>query len=486
MNSSSPRRFAILALSLSAMTVWAQTEPFITIQPASQTAVAGSNLALTVAVAGDGPFRYQWLFNGAELSDTVFATVAGTRGVEGYSGDGGAATNARLWRLVGLAFDAAGNLFIADNVDQVVRKVDTSGIISTVAGNRSSGFSGDGGAATNASLYYPSGLAVDQSGNLFIADEFNNRVRRVDANGVITTVAGNGQTGFSGDGGAATNATLYNPTGVAVDSSGHLFIADHLNQRVRQVGGNGIITTSAGNGQSGYAGDGGAATEASLSYPFSLAMDASENLLIVDQGNGRIRRVDTGGTISTLATIAALSEPTGVAADSSGNLFIAETGANRILQTDTTGTVSTFTSSFPVWSVAVAPSGSVFFTDDNCVREASFSGSPTWTIASLSSTNAGDYQVVITSPYGSVTSAVATVSTALPPLNAALNASGLALLTFKGTPGSLYAVQTTDNLSPPVNWQSASTNAADNKGNWSFTDPRTLNSSPRFYRLEAR
>ena len=182
----------------------------------------------------------------------IITTVAGngSNSRYGYSGDGGPAINASLNEPFGVAVDASGNLFIADSGNNVIRKVDPNGIITTVAGNYSTGEShgGDGGAATNASLYNPCGVAVDAAGNLFIADTFNGRIRKVDTNGIITTVAGNGTNGYSGDGGAATNASLYNPDGVAVDATGNLFIADSANGRIRKVDTNGIITTVAGDG----------------------------------------------------------------------------------------------------------------------------------------------------------------------------------------------------------------------------------------------
>ena len=189
-----------------------------------------------------------------------------------------------------MVVDATGNLFIADGFSRV-RKVGTNGIITTVAGNGTNGYSGDGGAATNAELFWPSGVAVDATGNLFIADTYNQRIRKVGTNGIITTVAGNGTNGYSGDGSVATNAELYYPVGVAVYATGNLFIADFWNNRIREVGTNGIITTVAGNGTFGYTGDGSVATNAELYYPRGVAVDATGNLLIADKGNNRIRKV---------------------------------------------------------------------------------------------------------------------------------------------------------------------------------------------------
>jgi sugar lactone lactonase YvrE len=168
-------------------------------------------------------------------------------------------------------------------------------MISTVAGNGMAGFSGDGAVATKAGLWSPASLAIDPSGNLFIADAFNNRVRKVSTNGVITTVAGNGQDGYSGDGGPATAASLSLPYGVVLDKAGNLFIADSNNNRIRRVDADGVITTLAGDGQADYAGDGGPATAARLYFPSGLALDAAGSLFISDSYNQRVRKITNAG-----------------------------------------------------------------------------------------------------------------------------------------------------------------------------------------------
>lgn len=185
-------------------------------------------------------------------------------GTQGFSGDNGPATGAQLNGPWGIAVDPADNLYIADFGNNRVRKV-ASGVITTVAGNGSAGYSGDNGQATSAQLNQPQGVAVDSAGNLYIADFDNNRIRKV-VNGVITTVAGNGAAGFSGDNGPATSAQLFEPYGVSLDATGNLYIADYLNSRVREVA-NGVITTVAGNGTYGFSGDNGRATNAQLSHP---------------------------------------------------------------------------------------------------------------------------------------------------------------------------------------------------------------------------
>ena len=286
-------------------------------------------------------------------------TVAGND-TAGYSGDGGAATSAKLYNPIGVAVDASGNLFIADFYNNRIRKVSTSGVITTVAGNGTSGYSGDGGAATSAELNYPISVAVDGSDNLYIVDYNNTVIRKVATNGTISTVAGNGITGYSGDGGAATSAELNGLIGVAVDGGGNLYIADPGNNRIRKVSTNGIITPVAGNGYNagiggGYSGDGGAATSAALYYPQSVYVDGSGNLYIADAGNNRIRKVSTNGIITTVAgngtsgysgdggtaTSAKLNVPTGVAVDRNGNLYIADTRNNVIRKVATNGIINT-------------------------------------------------------------------------------------------------------------------------------------------------
>jgi subtilase family serine protease/sugar lactone lactonase YvrE len=289
----------------------------------------------------------------------VITTVAGSDRVPGFSGDLGLATSARLANPSGVDVDGAGNLFIADRSNHRVRKVDALGVITTFAGSDNvPGFSGDGGLATSARLANPSDVGVDGAGNVFIADLSNQRVRKVDAAGVITTVAGNGTFGFSGDGGLATSARLASPASVAVHSNGTLYFADLSNQRIRRVAGtDGVITTVAGNGTSRFSGDGGSATAASLADPIDVAVDSVGNIFIVDASNHRVRKVDAATRAITtvagngiegfsgeggLATGASLHDPSGVAVDSAGNLFIADLTNQRIRRVDaTTGIITT-------------------------------------------------------------------------------------------------------------------------------------------------
>jgi uncharacterized protein (TIGR03437 family) len=228
----------------------------------------------------------------------VISGFAGT-GAAGSSGDGLAAAGAQLNGPQGLALDSAGNLYIADTQNNRVRKV-ANGTISTVAGSGTAGFAGDGGQAGSAQLNAPFGVALDSAGNLYIAEFSNNRVRKVSTNGNISTLAGNGVSGFSGDGLQATAAMLNGPQGVAVDSAGNVFIADTANNRVRKVAPNGVITTVAGNGAAGFSGDGGSAVNAQVGNPVAVAVDSVGNVYIAD-GSARVRKLFLSGLITTIA-----------------------------------------------------------------------------------------------------------------------------------------------------------------------------------------
>ncbi len=228
----------------------------------------------------------------APLTFGYIYTVSGN-GTGGYSGDNGTATSAKLNAPRGVAVDNGGNIFIADTNNHRIRRVDAvSGNITTVAGTGTYGYSGDNGTATSAMLHGPYGVAVDSGGNIFIADTGNNCIRRVDTAGIITTVAGTGTADFGGDNGTATSAKLYNPRGVTVDSGGNIFIDDAGNQRIRKVDAvSGNITTMAGNGTGGYSGDNVTATSARLYAPNGVAVDSAGNIFIADTGNQRIRKV---------------------------------------------------------------------------------------------------------------------------------------------------------------------------------------------------
>jgi len=225
----------------------------------------------------------------------IITTIAGN-GTPGDTGDNGLATAAQINYPLGVAVDRFGNIFIAEGVSNCIREINTWGVITTIAGNKAAGFSGDGAAATAAELNYPCAVTADDTGNVYIADEYNNRIRKVNTGGIITTIAGNGTAGYSGDGGSAIAAELNQPQGVAFDALGNMFITDHSNQCIRLVSTTGKIKTIAGNGMRGFSGDGGAATAAKLYYPAGpVAIDPAGHVYIADQDNQRIRKLTLVG-----------------------------------------------------------------------------------------------------------------------------------------------------------------------------------------------
>ena len=230
----------------------------------------------------------------------IINTIAGT-GILSYSGDGGAAIVANLNVPQGLAIDTLGNIYVCDILNHRIRKINELGVISTFAGTGSMGFSGDGGPATAAQLNTPYNITLDRYGNVYVADGDNNRIRKINCSGIISTIAGNGSSGYSGDGGAATIAALFHPSGIVVDSSMTVFFTDARNNRVRKISSSGIITTIAGSGLAGFSGDGGAATAAIIDYPVGIFLDHDHTIYFADYNNSRIRKIDTLGIISTVA-----------------------------------------------------------------------------------------------------------------------------------------------------------------------------------------
>jgi sugar lactone lactonase YvrE len=498
---------ALSGTATKALSLTVGSSPGVSIQLTNNpvTVIVGSNAIFAVTATGTGPFSYQWRLNGSNLLSGVITTVAGN-GILGSAGDGGAATNAELGQPFGVVADAGGNLFIADQGNQRIRKVATNGIITTVAGNGAFGFSGDGGAATNAELNGPWGMQVDTSGNLFIADSDNNRIRKVGTNGIITTVAGSHFIGFSGDGGAATNAALHIPAGLAFDATGNLFIADEGNQRIREVATNGIITTVAGNGINGYSGDGGMATNAELNGPTGIAVDATGDLFIADVGNERIRMVETNGIITTVAgnggfgysgdggaaTNALLYFPQSVVVDATGNLFLADRQNGRIREVGTNGIISTAAgggSNNPgdggvgtnaelggPFGVAFDATGNLFIADygGSRIRRVAFDSSvlsPTLLLNDVGFGNAGAYDVVVSSTFGSVTSSIVNLTLTLPGFmlsapRAAITGGNFTFL-LSGPAGSNYVLQVSTNL---LNWSSVTTSTIPTGGSITLTN----------------
>ncbi len=274
-------------------------------------------------------------------------TIAGN-GTSGFDGDGGRAIQANLNRPVSVAVDELGEVYVADRGNNRVRRIDSDGIISTVAGNGFVGWGGDGRAASTAQLYVPQGIHFDQADNLYIADSANERIRMVDRTGTMTTIAGSGRNGFGGDEGPALQAEFASPVDVASAPDGTLYVVDHSNQRIRKMvqaaDGTWRITTVAGTGVAGYSGDGGPARLAVLNSPRAVVADAAGNVYFSDTGNHRVRRIDASGTITTIAGIgeagsagdggdaaaAQLNGPWGLELDGAGNLYIAEFGGHRV------------------------------------------------------------------------------------------------------------------------------------------------------------
>ena len=277
----------------------------------------------------------------------IITTIAGN-GVAGYSGDGGLATSASLDTPVDMALDEDGNIYISDRRNHRIRKVDAiTGIITTVVGMGAAGFSGDGGPATFSQLRYPFGISLDANGDLYIADLGNQRVRKMNiSTGIITTIAGTGTGGFSGDGGPATSAQFYNPFDIAIDKQFNVYVADLVNRRIRKIDATtNIISTFAGNGTVGYSGDGGLAIDAQINEPRRIALDHQGGLYIVDIGEHRIRKIDLTSSIITtiagtgeagfsgdgnIATQAKLNFPDAIAFDGSSNIYVADLTNHRI------------------------------------------------------------------------------------------------------------------------------------------------------------
>jgi len=298
------------------------------------------------------------------INSQIITTIAGI-GIRGYYGDGGEATNAKLYGPSQICLDKAGNVYVADYNNNVIRKITiATGIITTIAGNgydagmNRGAYSGDGGQATAAELNQPASVATDTVNNIYIADYMNNRVRKVTVStGIITTIAGDSTAGFSGDGGQATAAELNQPTGIIVDKFGNTYIADGSNFRIRKISiSTGIINTMAGDGTIAYSGDGNQATAAGCD-PFGLSLDDSNNLYLADFMNNRIRKIALStGIINTVvgtgisgysgdggqATAAELNKPIDVKTDVSGNIYIADWSNNRIRKINkSTGIITT-------------------------------------------------------------------------------------------------------------------------------------------------
>jgi len=523
------RTIIVFGLAIGISYSFLQAQPVFLTQPASKVVWVGAKVTLAASTSAQTPATFHWLINATNLPSGLEITTMAGNGTFAYTGDGGPATSATLKGPFGMALDSVGDLFIADVGNGCIRKVDTNGIITTVAGNGTNGFSGDGGNAKNAMLNQPQDVALDAVGNMYIADTVNIRIRKVDTNGVISTIAGNGTSGYSGDGGSATNAMLYSPQFLAMDAAGNLFtsgfLAEGAPSYVRKVDTNGIITTVAGNGTNGFSGDGGAATNAELSGSLGLAVDVVGDLFIADFFNYRIRKVDTNGIITTFAgnggnsysgdggqaTNAGLARPLCVAVDPAGNLFFSEADM-RIREVDTNGIISTLAGNggfgysgdggiatntsldYPV-GLAVDAADDLFIAglDDSRIRQVVSANWPNAMKSSLvlnpaTLANAGNYQEIITAGGISVTSSVASLTVVTSPMiyQTVPQSGGKVALSFVSLPGSTNVVLGATNLLPPVNWLPLSTNVAGVDGDWQFTDVNASGNPVNFYRSLTR
>jgi sugar lactone lactonase YvrE len=291
-------------------------------------------------------------------------TIVGGTGQQGFSGDGGPAVKAQFACPSGIAVAASGDLYVGDHGNNRIRRIDRSGKVSEFAGSgpipppgfNQGAFGGDGGPADHALFHQPVSLAFDASGNLYVSDRDNGAVRKITPKRIVNTVAGTGERGFSGDGGLATQAKLDQPYGIAFDAAGNMYIADSANNRVRRVDRNGVITTVAGTGTHGYAGDGGPATSALLSDPDTLTFDSQGSLYVAEPDEGVVRMIDSRGIITTVAgggrtgdlgdggpaTMATLDNPYAVAFDRDGNLYIGDHNHGRVRKVISNGIISTF------------------------------------------------------------------------------------------------------------------------------------------------
>lgn len=360
------------------------TWPRLPARLASPTRIGVVAVALLAVLA----IAYVWLLPPPAVALPT-TTVAGT-GESAFSVDGGQATASALVRPLALAIGPGGEIYIAEG--NRVRLVNKEGLITTFAGTGKAGSGGDGGLAAQAQLNLPQGLAIDSAGNVYISDTLNNRVRKVGANGAISTVAGIGESGYSGDGKPGREARLNLPTGLAIGFGDTLFIADTGNNVIRQLGSDGTIHTVAGTGEAGYRGEAGRAADAVLHAPGGLAFDGEGNLYVADTLNQRVRRVDAGGQIETVAgtgvagylgdghpgTTAELNLATnplegigqGLGVDSRGNVFIADALNGRVRRLDVRGVISTIAVMKTPLGVAVDAQGLVYVADagDNRVR----------------------------------------------------------------------------------------------------------------------
>lgn len=292
-----------------------------------------------------------FLFSCTKTSNNSGKITTIVGGDYGFAGDGGSVDFVKINSPTGITSDGSGNIYFTDVGNYRIRKISTAGVVTTVAGNGVSGFSGDGGPAIDAELGFPSEIALDKEGNIYFTDYNNNRIRKISTSGIITTVAGNGSTKETGDGGPAIAAGLLAPEGITLDASGNIFFTDGF--IIRKISASGTISAFAGNGTPGFSGDGGPATEALLMGPLALCLDAEGNMFFTDEE--RIRKISASGIITTVAGNGAVGfsgdgsqaisaevyNPNGIAVDESENIYFTDLGNNRIRKISSSGIIST-------------------------------------------------------------------------------------------------------------------------------------------------
>jgi hypothetical protein len=522
------KRFLIIAaIGLMPWLAKAQFTCALSNQPVNAVIWAGCSATFTLSQTGAPPMVCEWQFNDTYIPDGFITTFAG--GVASRV-DGGPATNSYLHPR-SLAFDATGNLYCADDdgntISGFIRKITPSGIITTVAGNGNGNiYSGDGKAGTNTAIVVGD-LCFDRKGNLyFVGGDCSHRVHRLGTNGVVTSVAGNGNTAYSGDGGYATNAGM-NPAFITVDTPGNLYIAEGYPFRIRKVDTNGIITTVVGNGIAAFAGDGGYATNASLSNVMGVKVDSTGNLYILDNalatGASRIRKVDTNGIITTVVGdgsgrpclpgtdngILAVKDPlfaSSFGLDTTGNLLISDVGSRLVKVVDRgyiyylagTGTSGYSGDGGPALNaclnypmgITADPSGTVYLADNgnHRIRKITCAKKTVYAVNNATIADSGTYRVLSYLTNGDcVTSAEVSLTVTTNPIisRAVCNLPGNLTLNLVNRPGSTNVVLMATNLVPPVNWRPVATNVAGADGNWQFTDTK-LNAPRQYYRSATR
>ncbi|MCX6923551.1 MAG: immunoglobulin domain-containing protein, partial [Verrucomicrobia bacterium] len=439
----------------------------------------------------------------------VVTTLAGSAGLSG-SADGTGNT-ARFSQPTGVAVDSAGNVYVADTDNHTIRKVTPAGVVTTLAGLAGTSGSADG-TGSAARFYYPSGVAVDTACNVYVADTLNSTIRKVTPGGVVTTLAGLAGTSGSADG-TGSAARFYYPSGVAVDTAGNVYVTDRNNYTVRMVTPVGQVVTLAGLAGANGSAD-GTGSAARFYYPSGVTVDTAGNVYVADYGNYTIRRITTARLVTTIGGIAGVGTsqdgggtaalfyyPYGIAVDSAGNLFVADSGNNRISKgtpvqsgppiiltqpqscTNLIGGTVTFTAA----ASGVAPVGYQWhFNGANLSDDSRLTGSHfnNLTITDVQTADVGNYRLIATNAFGGVASSAASLTLVTPVVSGATrNADGSVALRFMGAPNTPSRLWGTTNLMPPVVWLPLLTNNLGSDGIWQLTDTNAVGVPAMFYRF---